>query len=164
MTNLVNRILALWMLLLKLLPWPCPMLSWPNVSPHHIEWREPVHTGCYHFNKAAQFRDCQWWPWRVCNCLTWKGWLLEPMYSSCFSGPTRRAISHQGMTVEELEDIMDLVEWTNSYLPVGGRVNWWPPLSGEVKRWLPFGGKTYMPLGGNHQTLILFLVTHHGSY
>ena len=24
--------------------------------------------------------------------------------------PTRRAISHQGMTVEELEDLMDLME------------------------------------------------------
>ena len=37
----------------------------------------------------------------------------NPHMMAVFLGPTRRAISHQGMTVEELEHIMDLVEWTN---------------------------------------------------
>ena len=37
----------------------------------------------------------------------------NPCMVAIFLGPTRRAISHQGMTVEELEDIMDLVGRTN---------------------------------------------------
>ena len=34
----------------------------------------------------------------------------NPCIVAVFWGPTERAISHQGMIVEELEDIMDLVE------------------------------------------------------
>ena len=34
----------------------------------------------------------------------------NPCMVAVFSGPRRRAISHQGVTVEELEDIMDLME------------------------------------------------------
>ena len=48
----------------------------------------------------------------------------NPCMVAVFSVPAR-AISHQGSTVEELEDLMDLTQWTNPYPPLGGRVNLW---------------------------------------
>ena len=45
-----------------------------------------------------------------------------------------------------IEDITDLLWWTNLWLPLGGRVS----------QWLPLGRKIEMPLGGNHnQNLII---------
>ena len=63
----------------------------------------------------------------------------NPHMAAVFPVPMRRAISHQGMTVEELDNLMDLVQWTNPYLPLGRRVNLWPPLGRKVNRWPPLG-------------------------